>query len=237
MTKALGFLAGVWLTIAVLILVLETLNGTGPELSVTAPPAGAGEEPAPASGALPTQGDVEQAWHAADEAVPPDDDSGTAGAERQDRRVPATKEAMPEEAAQPATAQREPADVEPVDSETDDALAPEPVATAAAGQAHNGFEASGPDRDHDWNMPTESPADDAALGHSADGGTHLFWSPFRSEWAARGFAGRLTASTQVPVQVVNVGPGQYRVAFSYRDETERLARIAHIETVTGLKLE
>ena len=44
-------------------------------------------------------------------------------------------------------------------------------------------------------------------------------------------------STQVPVEVVSAGPGKYRVAFSYRDETERLAQIKHIETVTGLKLE
>jgi hypothetical protein len=41
----------------------------------------------------------------------------------------------------------------------------------------------------------------------------------------------------VPVAVVNAGPGQYRVAFSYQDETERLARIEHIEAITGLKLD
>jgi len=67
--------------------------------------------------------------------------------------------------------------------------------------------------------------------------TYLFWSPFRSEWAAQGFAGRLTASTQVPVEVVNAGPGNYQVAFSYQNETDRLARIERIETITGLKLE
>ena len=70
-----------------------------------------------------------------------------------------------------------------------------------------------------------------------DTGLYLFWSPFRSTWAAEGFAGRLTVSTQVPVDVVTTAPGEHRVAFSYRDETERLARIQRIESVTGLKLE
>jgi len=66
---------------------------------------------------------------------------------------------------------------------------------------------------------------------------HLFWSPFRSEWAARGFATRLTAATAVPVLVVEEGRGKYRVGFDYQDETERLARVAQIETITGLELE
>jgi hypothetical protein len=66
---------------------------------------------------------------------------------------------------------------------------------------------------------------------------YLFWSPFRSAWSARGFARSLTAATQVPVEVIDTGPGKYRVGFRYRDETERLARISRIETITGLQLE
>jgi len=72
---------------------------------------------------------------------------------------------------------------------------------------------------------------------SGESGSFLFWSPFRSVWAAEGFARRLTSATQVPVEVVDAGPGEYRVAFSYQDDTERLARINRIETITGLKLE
>jgi hypothetical protein len=63
------------------------------------------------------------------------------------------------------------------------------------------------------------------------------WSPFRSEWAAAGFARRLALATDVPVEVVNEGPGNYQVVFSYRDDGERQAMIEHIETVTGLDLE
>ena len=63
------------------------------------------------------------------------------------------------------------------------------------------------------------------------------WSPFRSEWAANGFARRLVLATDVPVEVVNESPGNYQVVFSYRDDGERQALIERIETITGLELE
>ena len=63
------------------------------------------------------------------------------------------------------------------------------------------------------------------------------WSPFRSEWAAQGFARRLAVATDVPVEVVNEGPGNYQVVFSYRDDGERQAMVQRIEAVTGLELE
>jgi hypothetical protein len=63
------------------------------------------------------------------------------------------------------------------------------------------------------------------------------WTPFRSEWAANGFARRLVQATAVPVEVLNESPGNYQVFFSYRDDGERRAMIKHIETVTGLELE
>lgn len=63
------------------------------------------------------------------------------------------------------------------------------------------------------------------------------WSPFKSQWAAQGFARRLTRATDVPMEVVNEGTGNFQVIFSYRDDGERLARIKRIETVTGLELE
>ncbi|MGD2113259.1 MAG: hypothetical protein PVI50_07725 [Gammaproteobacteria bacterium] len=66
---------------------------------------------------------------------------------------------------------------------------------------------------------------------------YLFWSPFRSEWAARGFATRLTSATAVPVEVIEEGRGEYRVGFDYRDEAQRQERIARIQTITGLELE
>ena len=63
------------------------------------------------------------------------------------------------------------------------------------------------------------------------------WSPFHSEWAARGFAQRLALATEVPVEVVNEEPGNYQVVFRYRDDAERQAMVKQIEAVTGLVLE
>jgi len=37
------------------------------------------------------------------------------------------------------------------------------------------------------------------------------WSPFRSKWAAEGFAQRLTLATAVPLEVINDKPGNYQV--------------------------
>jgi len=62
------------------------------------------------------------------------------------------------------------------------------------------------------------------------------WSPFRSHWAAQGFAQRLALVTDVPVEVVNDSVGVYQVVFRYRDEAERQAVVSHIESVTGLEL-
>jgi hypothetical protein len=72
---------------------------------------------------------------------------------------------------------------------------------------------------------------------TAEAGSYLFWSPFRSAWAAAGFAGRLSAATDVPVEVVESVPGTYRVGFRYHDEAERRARVDLIEAITGLELE
>ena len=66
---------------------------------------------------------------------------------------------------------------------------------------------------------------------------YLVWTPFRSQWAAEGFARRLTLATDVPVEVVNETSGDYQVVFRYRDEAERQTMIRQIETVTGLELE
>ena len=62
------------------------------------------------------------------------------------------------------------------------------------------------------------------------------WTPFRSQWAAAGFARRLTRATDVPIEVVNGAAGDYQVVFSYRDEGQRETLIRQIEAVTGLEL-
>jgi hypothetical protein len=63
------------------------------------------------------------------------------------------------------------------------------------------------------------------------------WTSFRSEWAADGFARRLTQATDVPVEVVNEVPGDYRVVLRYREEGEREDMLRQIEAVTGLELD
>ena len=83
--------------------------------------------------------------------------------------------------------------------------------------------------------PTKS--DSSAETLAAPASSYLFWSPFRSAWAAAGFAGRLSAATDVPVEVVEAEPGSFRVGFRYRDEAERRARVDLIEAITGLELE
>ena len=87
-----------------------------------------------------------------------------------------------------------------------------------------------------WNQamgPGEKTRDDEAANLSR----YLVWTPFRSHWAAEGFARRLTLATDVPVEVLNEMPGHYQVVFSYRDEGERQSRVRQIEAVTGLELE
>lgn len=66
---------------------------------------------------------------------------------------------------------------------------------------------------------------------------YVFWSPFGSEYAASGFAERLTGLTGLDFTVIREGPGEYQVAFAYADESERSAGLAMIETQTGLRLQ
>lgn len=77
----------------------------------------------------------------------------------------------------------------------------------------------------------------ASRNDSKEVSRYLVWSPFKSEWAAQGFARRLTLATDVPVEVLNDGTGIFQVVFSYSDDSERQAMVRQIETVTGLELE
>lgn len=85
---------------------------------------------------------------------------------------------------------------------------------------------------------TDPVAGDTSAAHdTAPLSRYLVWTPFRSQWAAAGFARRLTVATDVPVEVVNDAAGDYQVVFSYRDEGQRQTMIRQIEAVTGLELE
>lgn len=65
----------------------------------------------------------------------------------------------------------------------------------------------------------------------------VFWRPFHSRYSATGFARRMTDATGVKVHVLPVDKKQYRVAFNYLDENDRLSKISIIENITGLELE
>jgi len=68
------------------------------------------------------------------------------------------------------------------------------------------------------------------------GAWHAFWTPFRSEASANGFATRLGRDTDREYRVLRTGPGEYRVAFHHIDDNDRRARLVEIEQVSGLKL-
>jgi hypothetical protein len=63
-----------------------------------------------------------------------------------------------------------------------------------------------------------------------------FFTPFRSESSARGFAQHLEAATGRQFRVTRAGPGDYRVEFRIVPEEDRDARIAEIEAASGLAL-
>jgi len=149
----------------------------------------------------------------------------------------AGEKASAEELSGVVAAIAEQVDVLPAEIEPDQAVPPDPESGAVEGELQNGVEVSGLEQDDRLDVRAQAQADASDQQVSGDTSTYLFWSPFRSEWAAQGFAGRLSSATQVPVEVFNAGPGRYRVAFSYQDETQRQARIDRIETITGLKLE
>ena len=68
------------------------------------------------------------------------------------------------------------------------------------------------------------------------GAWYAFWTPFRSEASADGFAARLGRDTDREYRVVRTGPGEYRVTFFHTNENDRRARLVEIEQVSGLVL-
>jgi hypothetical protein len=73
-------------------------------------------------------------------------------------------------------------------------------------------------------------------GTGGAGGWHAFWTPFRSEASATGFARHLERATGESYRVVRTGPGAYRVAFWHEGEDERSRRLLAIEQASGLSL-
>ena len=213
MTRLLGFLSGLLLVIAVAFVVLRYAPAWLPgERGV------AGVSSADGVVAATTQ--EEQAG-----------ESAPAPAEEPPEEPP--EEAGPEPARNPAEQPARAATQEPARGSTSETLPrvdDPPPAPAAAVAARAGED---PGDDHAAVAATAA-ADDEA-GEPARR-WHAFWQPFRSEISAEGFRRRLEGVTGLDYRVVSPRPGEYQVAFAYRDEAERQENLAAIEAATGLVL-
>jgi hypothetical protein len=236
MMRAIGFLSGVCLTVAAVLLALGSRESPPPQTVAQAPSASTAEEltvrdPSPTvaegvSAQTPSAPTPEEL--AVEAPAPP---------KPQELSAPAPPPPTPEALAKMVAAIAEHVDITPEANESEQAVAPQPQAATAGGDTQSAVEASAPAPAPPPDVQTTTAAG-AFDGQDHDQpGTYLFWSPFRSEWAAQGFARRLTSATQVPVEVIAAAPGAYRVAFSYQDELQRQAWIERIQTITGLQLE
>lgn len=82
-----------------------------------------------------------------------------------------------------------------------------------------------------------APNDGAAAPPAAAGPEpewHAFWTPFRTEIAARGFVSRLEAVTGLDYRVAKLRTGAWQVAFAYRSEADVDAGLEQIAAATGL---
>lgn len=225
MTKALGFLTGVCLTVASFVLVLDRWQyGQTGEVSLAA-----------------VASDVEPL-----DAAPNVTDKVpvTIGDEPDTVSV----ETVTDDSASPATPA---ADAEKVATVDPDAVVPTLLHPGIMNAEQQYASVVQPAADQTAAAVTQIPevsaesVDSPALNRDlqVDTGDHdtaltyIFWSPFRSEWAAKGFARRLTNATQIPIETVGAGSGQYRVSFDYLDETQRQEHVERIESITGLQLE
>ena len=149
--------------------------------------------------------------------------------------MPGSGRGTAEQLSQVVDAIAEQVDASPAVADSEPLILPAPDAGTVDNEGQSGIDASAPVGHQLKALQADVDASD--LEDSGIDKSYVFWGPFRSKWAAQGFAGRLTSATQVAVEVVDVARGEYRVAFSYRDEAQRLARIRRIETITGLDLE
>jgi len=230
MMRITGFLAGVGLTIATFMIILNSRDNRQAEISAASTVGHVQAELAAVVEAIAERVDVVKSGDKPDQAVAPDPESGMVDPDLQSGSVEASGASTPGESSDMSTDMVARADVVQVANKPDQSITTDV-------EAQQDFQGYGPDQDYQPEDQAQATTESADQEDTDTSGTYLFWSPFRSEWAAQGFAERLTLSTQVPVEVFYTGPGNYRVAFSYRNEVDRRVRIEHIETITGLKLE
>lgn len=150
----------------------------------------------------------------------------------------ATSKAMPEPAAEPqpesvAADSVGPAVLPPAEPVPEPIPEPMPTQTGETpdAAAPGGREAPPPGLDNPDTSPAEPvPEPIEALQWYA------FWSPFRSEIAAKGFITQLQRVTGLDYRVVKVKPGVYEVAFAYSDGDELTASLSQISRATGLDM-
>jgi hypothetical protein len=231
MTRLLGFLSGLLLVAALAVLAVHyppaELFGDqgdragGPGRGGESRKSGHGEPGEPGKDRTPeaAPASVPPVEPATIEALPPVDDAPPAVADRKDGEdgQPAPGPDAPEPASAAAT------------EGSGDAVA------AAAPQEppmRDSPAASAPGAETGQETGQESSEETGAAGRQ----WYAFWQPFRSEISAEGFRRRLEGVTGLDYRVVSPQPGEYQVAFAYRDEAERLAHLAAIEAATGLVL-
>ncbi|WP_405235901.1 hypothetical protein [Lentisalinibacter orientalis] len=227
MTRLLGFLSGLLLVIAVAFVVLRYAPAWLPgERGV------AGVSSADGAVAAATQ--EEQAR----QSTPPPAEEPPAGLpealpEGLPKGLP--EEAGPEPAPNPAEQPARAPTQEPARGSTPETLPrlDDPPPAHAAAVATGAGEDPGDDRAAIAAATAATAADEADESARQ---WHAFWQPFRSEISAEGFRRRLEGVTGLDYRIVSPRPGEYQVAFAYRDEAERQQNLAAIEEATGLVL-
>lgn len=86
----------------------------------------------------------------------------------------------------------------------------------------------------DMNAATQVLAEQETL--RAESRWYPFWSPFRSEIAARGFVARLSSVTGIDYRIDRIDSGAYQVAFAYQNDDDIADKLSRITAATGLEL-
>jgi hypothetical protein len=117
---------------------------------------------------------------------------------------------------------------------------------AADTQVIDSWPAFGPEVPDTSNVPVSEPPVPAVTDPELPGSVtdpeqveerwYAFWSPFRSEIAAKGFVAKLQESTGLDYRVVRVKTGVYEVAFACTDDDDVQDKLARISNATGLDM-
>jgi hypothetical protein len=138
-------------------------------------------------------------------------------------------------------------DGEQVDEKQPEMLAAAPPDTETFAESQNTMETAlaettdTPDLAGPGSEPKITPPHDTVHGDALPdplSGRHwyVFWKPFRSEIAARGFIARLERVTGLDYRIVKVKSGVYEVSFAYGSDAELDRHLSQIHAATGLDL-